>query len=419
MSLKLLIFIFLFLFLIITFLIRRSDLLSPGRLFSLVWIIVLGLCVLKLSRYQYEWSWYSWVVILTTLISFLLGIYIVYVLNIGKNFYPIPYTRKTQLYQYELNTYAVFKVIIFLFSVYIISYLVIYLTEGFLPAFSKRPDQNRSTWGLFGFSIFIHLTPIIIYLCSIYILKHKGIFKKIIISIILLLTFISFLLLEQRFSLIFAILLIIVYVYYSTQKFNLKNSILLTIPILLIIYGISTLRESALFIFYTHYLSQMKYPIHYALFTEPYMYLVMNVENFAYAIDNIKHHTYGLYSFDFLLALSGLKHFLKEYFNITDFPALRTFLYNTYTMFFVYYRDFGLIGSFIGPFLIGFIISHFYYKMRFSPNFHTISFYGIFVVAIFFSYFVPLFSWLHFVFNIIVLYIISRYIHNKSNSYIT
>ncbi len=414
MNFTFLIFLFLLLFLLFTFLIKRSDYLSPARLFSLVWIVVLGLCTLKLSRYQYGWSWYSWTVITITIISFLLGSYVVYTLNFGKNTYSIDTIRKLHSYYYKLDTNTLLKVTILLFLTYVISYFIIYSVRGFLPAFSTRPELNRATWGLFGIGLFIHLAPVIIFLSLVYILCYKGLSKKIIFYLMLLITIISFIFLQQRFSIVIGIILVINYLYYGTKKINFKNVFLFIISITIIIYGISAFREGKLFIHYMHFLSKMKYSPDYALFTEPYMYLVMNVENFAYAVEKIEYHTYGVYSFDFLIALSGLKHLLKEYYMITDFPALRTFMYNTYTMFFVYYRDFGLLGSFIFPFILGFTISHFYYKMKYYPNFHTISLYGTFVIGIIFSYFIPLFSWLHFVFNIFVIYFISKYLQRKS-----
>jgi len=414
MDLSILFFALLFLMILLTFTVKGTDYFSPGRLFSLVWVTVLGLSLFKFSRFQFDWSWYSWTVIITSIISFLLGIYVVYVLNFGKKTNSITSIRFNQMHLYEINTYSIFKITIFLFLIYFISYIVIYAVVGYIPAFTPKPNLTRAKWGMFGFGLFIHLTPIIIFLVIVYYLRHRGMNKKIFMTLILLITFLSFFLLYQRFSLVFAFVLALLYFYYGTNKVNFKNILVFVLPVIVIIFGLSTLRESQFYIFILHKLSRMKFPIKYAIFTEPYMYLVMNVENFAYAIEKLKFHTYGFYSFDFLLAITGLKHFLKEYFNISDFPALRSVFYNTYTMFFVYYRDFGLIGSFFFPFTLGFIVSHFYYKMRKYPNFHTISFYGMLVIAIIFSYFIPLFTWLHFVFDLFVVYFISRYIHEKS-----
>jgi len=403
------------LLLILSFAKKGTDIFSPARLFSIVWLFLIGLSLLKLSRYQFEWSWFSWLVIFTTIFSFLLGTFVVYVINFNSRVNSISFIRVIQSEYYSINTYSIFKVILLLFLAYIISYIVIYLVVGFIPAFTPRPNLVRAKWGMFGFGLLIHLTPIILFLAIVFWMRYKNLDRKIIVGLLFLITFGTFFLLYQRFSLVFGMVLAFVYLYYGSKYVTLKNFLVFIVPLIAIIFGLSTIREGQLFIIYLHYLSQMKFPVKYAIFTEPYMYLVMNIENFAYAIEKLKFHTYGLYSFDFLFALSGLKHFLKEYFGITDFPALRSVFYNTYTLFFVYYRDFGLIGSFIFPFLIGMIASHFYYYMRRFPNIHTISFYGMWVCAILFSFFVPLLSWLHFVFDMFVVYFSTKYIHLKSS----
>lgn len=389
---------------------KGSDLFSPSKIFILLWSLILFLSGLKLSYYQFEWNLYSWFVIILSLISFLLGCYVVYSLNFLKSTYTISSGRLIQIQNEYLKEKKLSSYIIILFLTYIISYLVIWSIVGYIPAFTARPNITRVGWGMFGFGLFIHLTPLIIYLIVIYWLRFKKILTKIKLLIIALITFGSFFLLYQRFSLVIAIILSIVYVYYATTKFSLKNFLLFFIPLVLIIFGLSTLRESELFVYYLYYLSNMKISMKYAAITEPYMYLVMSVENFAYAVEKLEYHTYGLYTFDFITALSGLKHTLKEYLFISDFPHLLSPFYNTYTTFFVFYRDFGLIGGFIFPFIIGFITSVVYYKMRMNPNLHTITVYGMLLIIIIFSFFIPLITWLYYIFDLLVIYLTTKFI---------
>lgn len=389
---------------------KSSDLFSPSKVFILLWSLILFLSELKLSYYQFEWNLYSWFVIILSIISFLLGCYVVYSLNFLKNTYTIYFGRVIQINNEYLREKRLTNSITILFLTYIISYLVIWSIVRYIPAFTARPNITRVGWGIFGFGLFIHLTPLIIYLIVIYWLRFKKRLTKIKFLIIALITFGSFFLLYQRFSLVIAIILSIVYVYYATTKFTLKNFLLFFIPLVLIIFGLSTIRESELFVYYLYYLSNMKISMKYAAITEPYMYLVMSVENFAYAVERLQYHTYGLYTFDFITALSGLKHTLKEYLFISDFPHLLSPFYNTYTTFFVFYRDFGLIGSFIFPFIIGFITSVVYYKMRMNPNLHTITIYGMLLIIIIFSFFIPLITWLYYIFDFTVIYLTTKMI---------
>ncbi|MCX8009782.1 MAG: hypothetical protein N3A61_01390, partial [Ignavibacteria bacterium] len=63
---------------------KGTDVFSPARLLSLVWSFAIGLANLKLSRLQQEWTSYSWMMILLTIFSFLIGIYLIFVVNTGK-----------------------------------------------------------------------------------------------------------------------------------------------------------------------------------------------------------------------------------------------------------------------------------------------------------------------------------------------
>lgn len=406
----------LFIFLVLTYFSQSSDKFSPARLLSIIWVIVLFLAQLKLSYYQFEWGLYSWFVILISIISFLMGCYVVYSMNFRKSVLTINQMRILLNRVDALNENKFFFWTNILFLAYIISYLVIWAIVGYIPAFTAHPNFTRVGWGIFGFGLFIHLTPIILYFVVVFWIKFKTLSKRIILFLIGLITFGSFFLLYQRFSLVIGIILSLVYIYYGTTKFNFKNFLLFAIPLALIIFGLSTLRESELFIYYLHYISNMKTSLKYAAITEPYMYLVMSAENFAFAVEKLENHTYGLYTFDFITALSGLKHSLKEYLYISDFPHLLSPFYNTYTTFFIFYRDFGLLGSFVFPFLIGFVSSHLYYRMRINPNFHTISVYGMLVIIIVFSFFIPLITWLYFVFDFTVVYIVTKLIMENSNN---
>lgn len=181
-------------------------------------------------------------------------------------------------------------------------------------------------------------------------------------------------------------------------------------------YGISTFRTSKSIANIIYHISEMKYSIKYAIFTEPYMYLSMNIENYTNAVNKLENFSYGFYTFDFLLALSGLKHWIAEYAGFNDFPHLITVNFNTYTMFFAYYRDFGPIGVGVIPLLLGIIVASFYYKLRSDPNIFNVIVYGMLLFAMLFSFFIPMLSWLHFVFNLTVISIVSKIIIKKSNT---
>jgi oligosaccharide repeat unit polymerase len=131
------------------------------------------------------------------------------------------------------------------------------------------------------------------------------------------------------------------------------------------------------------------------------MYFVMNVENLARGIQKLDHYTYGYYSFNFLFSLSGLKHWIEEYFVLDDTPYLVSG-YNTYTSFWVYYRDFGLLGVTFFPLVVGFAIGAVYYAMRNRPGLEIIALYSLGMFLIFFSFFNNPLSLLWFVYSLVV-----------------
>ena len=63
---------------------KETDVFSPARLFLIIWSLAIGLADLKLSRYQINWTNYSWIMLLISLSSMLIGMFIVYVINLDK-----------------------------------------------------------------------------------------------------------------------------------------------------------------------------------------------------------------------------------------------------------------------------------------------------------------------------------------------
>lgn len=384
---------------------KKTDILSPGKLFIIIWALAIGLTELKLSRLQYEWSTLSWIYLLIPIASVLTGIFTIYVLFFDKKVYSLQSIRNIVLNS-PINEKKLIGIIISLFVVYIASYFIIYLYIGFIPIFTKYPNEARTKWSIFGIGLLVHLAPIILYLIIVYILLIKrSLIRKILLTVIAAATFITFLFILQRFGIFITIVLTIVLIYYGTKKFNYKTVLFLLLIIFGLSYLILSLRAGSLILQYFHYVSQMKYSPRYSIFTEPYMYVVMNLENYSYATTKLNEFTYGLASFDFLFAVTGLKHWLHEYINFNEKPFLLNYNYNTYSMFFVNFRDFYVFGIFILPYLFGMLVSFLYYKMKKNPNINTISIYGIFVITILFSFFNPTLSWLFYVFDIIVLYL--------------
>lgn len=406
-------------FIALSYLINKSDLFSPARLFIFIWSLLIGLTELKLSWLQKEWENYSWIMLLICISAMLLGMFSVYVINFNRSIKSIDEIRYI-IKNYSFDSNRMFKVVIYLFLAYIISYAIIYFTVGFIPLFTNDPNNARTKWSIFGFGLIIHSAPAVIYFALLFFLFiKKEIATKLVLVIIILTTLTSFFLLLQRFTIVITIILVLVMLYYGTKKF--KGSYLLTIfsILVLLIYSISTIRTSRFFILYLYKEAKMKFDRSLAFLTEPYMYLVMNLENFANSVKQYEAFTYGYFTFDFIWALTGLKHPIAKAYYYEEFPFIVNKSFNTYTMFFVYYRDFGVFGLLIFPYLIGFAIASIYYWMRKSPSIYSISIYGMCVFVILFTFFIPMLSWLHFVMNISIIFMFSKYLLNKNVNHVS
>lgn len=396
---------------------KNTDVFSPARLFLIIWLIAIGLADLKLSRYQKHWSDFGWIALLIPLFSTLTGMFIVYVINFGKPIRSVNSIRHL-LKSYSINSKLLFKYVTILFLAYIVSYFVTYWVVGYITLFTSKPDLARRDWQLFGFGLFVQSIPAILYLIVVYlVLIRSKLSRKIVLIIFFVIAFTTYFFLLQRYYLIFSILVSAVFLYYSTHKIRTRN-VLIFIPVLSVIfYWVSSIRLGRYLANYLYYLSQMKFSIRYAIFTEFYMYVVMNLENFANAVEKLQNFTYGIYTFDFLFALTGIKHTVAEYLHLKEYPDLITGSFNTYTMYFIFYRDFGFIGLCLVPLLLGMFFSAAFYNMKKSPSIISVSIYAIIVFLIIFSFFVPLITFLHFVFNFIVIYLVTRLISENGRKW--
>lgn len=405
------------LFILIILLGRTSDFFSPSKIFSLVWLLAIGLTDMKLSRLQIHWNTFAWFSLLLPIFSFLLGSFIIYVSFFNTKFLKI-HSIRSMFSQNNIDDKVLYKIILTLFILYFISYSITYFIRGFIPLFTNYPEIARTKWGVFGFGSFVLTIPAILYLSFIYIFLTKTEkSNKIIVIFISIISFISYLFLLNRFYLLLPLALFFVLFYYKTNKLRPRNIFIVVFLFSLIFFEISHLRLSRYAINILYYLSEMKYGIKYALFTEPYMYIAMNLENFANAIGKIDFHTYGYFVFDFILKPTGMKEMISDYIYIKEFPGMINKAYNTYTMFFIYYRDFGLFGLFFIPLLLGISVSFLYYKMRINPTIYNISLYGMLIFVIAFSFFVPILHWIHYVFNLVLIYVTTFFITNENFKY--
>jgi oligosaccharide repeat unit polymerase len=386
---------------------RGADLFSPGRIFIIVWSTALGLADLKLSGLQSEWSLTIWTMVLLAPFSLLTGVFVAYVTQMDLPVRSLDSVRESWRL-YAISDRRLFVSIWILFVLYASSYLTIFAFKGFIPMLSIDGVARRAEFTLLGLGLLVESMPLIVFLSILYLLIEKRARRRRVMVIFFSIVATgSFLLLAQRFQLMMGGIMCVGLLYYTTHSVRLKTAAMLFASALLFFYWASTLRGGQLYAQYIFATSKMKIPSSYAVITEPYMYLVMNLENYAHAMNVSDHNTYGLFTFDFAFAAFGLKHWIRDYFALVDRPYVYSG-YNTFGAFWTYYRDFGVLGITAIPFVLGYFARSIYSRMRRKPSFVTISTYAVVIFVLAISYFDGPLSNLWFVWLLLVLYVVVR-----------
>ncbi len=370
--------------------------------------MAIALTELKFSALQHVWNADSWILLLTGVTAFLVGTFIAYALNLRRELVPINAIRQT-LKQEVVHESRLFWLICLCVAVYTFSYLLNFLLKGWLPFFVVGMNISRVDFNVSGLTLFLYSATFIIFFVVLYytlVQDKKG--KKTILAIMSAVVVGSFFLLLQRFQIIMAAVMCFTLLYYASHHIRLRTVVPFFLAVIGFFYWMSSLRLSHLAASFMFWVSKMKFSVHYAFFTEPYMYVVMNLENFARSVNRLDYHTYGYFTFDFIAAIAGLKYWILQYFQLDRTPYLISG-YNTYTTFWWFYTDFGVLGLALIPLILGFSIGILYYRMRSTPTIKNVVAYGAMVFVMIISFFVFPIMHLWFQFNMLALYGILRW----------
>jgi oligosaccharide repeat unit polymerase len=391
---------------------KGADIFSPFRVFGLTWFFSIGLTELKLSRFQHDWSALSWSVMLIGVFSFLIGLYIVYTLSINRKI-NTPIQIRSLMKGLSLDEGRFYFAIVFLSLIYLISFVVESLVHGELPIFSSDPDDSRKKFGVFGIHLFVTAMPVILFfIVQYYVLFTSTMKKKMILGLFFILIFVSYFTLLVRFNYIMFIFMTACFIYYSSSLFSTKNIIIAIAGVVLMFYFTLQIREARYAENFIYVISDMKFSKTYASLAGPYMYITMNLENIARVIDNLDQFTYGYYSFDFVFALTGLKHQLASYYGLEE----RIFLnssFNTFPYFYPFYRDFGVTGVMIFSLVLGFITGNVHMSVKTNPTLLNISLYAFCVFFMLLSFFANPLTMLNNIFMLFLIVMINHFIGKK------
>lgn len=346
---------------------KNADFLSPARMFGMVWSFVLGIVELKQSHLQLQWSSFDWLVALLAVVTFLLGIYISFIINLDRPFLHVSQIRLS-IRENGIKEKNLFRFIIIYTLVYIFCFIAEWQIEGYLPIFTSDPDRARILFGVFGLHLIVSSANVILFLVIQYFIFVKANFqKKAVLIFVFILGLANYVLIVQRYGFFILLMMAFCLFYYSGKTIKPRTIIIFVAIVIVVIVGIQSIRVTELFTYYVFTSSEMKFPPRYAELTIPYMYISMNIENFVKYYPKFENFAYGFFTFDFLTALTGIKHWLAEYYN---FEKFRMYIggYNTFPFYWPYYLDFGITGLAVIPFVIGFMISEIYYYLHRNPS---------------------------------------------------
>jgi oligosaccharide repeat unit polymerase len=380
---------------------RGADWFSPARLFATVWAVAIGLADLKFSRLQHTWDLYAWFALALPLLSFLAGILVA----------SIPWMNaaprslgalRAALRDEPLRESVLFRLTLVLFSCYSAAFLLEWALYGTLPLFAAFPDKAKEQIVIFGVHLFINTLPAILFLVFQYLLfvpGRRG--KKVTLVMVFLLAAGSYFFMLNRLLYVFFFIMALVTAYYATRRVR-PHYLALIIPSFVMVLGwLQSFREVRYVRHFFHAISGMRYSEDYAAFTMPYMYIVMNLENFARAVVQLDRHSFGLFTFDWVMALTGLKHTLATYLGLQE----RVYLisgYNTFPFFWPFYYDFHLPGLLVLPLVFGVFAGFLYRRLRHAPSVRYLVWYSIAVFAMMLSFFTHALALLNVVINVVI-----------------
>jgi oligosaccharide repeat unit polymerase len=346
---------------------KNANFLSPARVYGMIWSFVIGLLDYKFSKLQFKWNPVDWFYVLLGVLAFLIGVYLSYIININKKFLH-PAEIRAAIKNILIDEKKLFNFIIVYFIIWLACFVAEWQLEGYLPIFTINPDAARIQFGVFGLHVLVSSVNIILFFIIQYFILIRGRkLKKLLLVFVFIIALGNYILIVQRYGFFILLMMALALYYYAGKRISGRTIIIFASVVAITIIGIQSLRISELVKAYIILNAKIKFPMRYAELAIPYMYLSMNLENFAKYYSHIVNHSYGFLSTEFLFHFVGAKYFIADYFGFDKFKYYISG-YNTYPFFWPYYYDFGLFGLSFIPLGIGFVISEVYYFLHRNPN---------------------------------------------------
>ena len=199
---------------------RRGDPLAPARTMALVWSGAIALCELKLSAYQHQWSFYSWVVLLVGPAAFIVGVAAISWANVTRPLLPVEEIRKRLVREAgsRFDEGKFFWTIVVLFAAYVVAYAIEVVIEGTVPMFSARPDILRVEFGVFGLHLIVNgiMGIVLLSMEYLFLVRPTGGRRWAVIAVVVV-SVLTYALMLQRYTFFVVGVIVLAMAFYTTR----------------------------------------------------------------------------------------------------------------------------------------------------------------------------------------------------------
>lgn len=362
--------------LIMNYLVCR-DLFTPVGVMGPIWFITIGVANLQLSTYQQELDPTTWVVLLGSIGTFLLGSFTIAIIFSRSSEPGSPIDLDTFAARYQPQ--KIRNTIWFMFILSLVAYLVHVVRFGAIPIFSENLMQAYLEFPLPVWYYLMVLAMPVCLLIYIYrkLYQPKG--EKIFIFIFLLSLLILISILARAFVLFVLVGVMVIKNHLGKKPIAFKYLVIMLIIALVFFIYIGNIRTSATGRNIIE-IADLKIPPQYSFLAWPYFIISLNLENLRILVNNLDHYYYGAKTFFPIL-------FFARVYKFIDYPALIIGKFATTSTYLAdFYTDFGIIGTLLIPYILGVISTGIYYRLRSRPTLNLLLLNIIFIYTLLFSF---------------------------------
>jgi oligosaccharide repeat unit polymerase len=361
-----------------------NDIFTPVGIMGPIWFVTIGVANLQLSAYQQTWDFATWLILLGSIITFLIGC--VTGAIIFTHIDRVNLRSKLKEFSTRYDPRKIKYVIWFLFICSFVAYFVQVFKLGFIPIFGKDLIQ---AYLAFPEPIWYYLMIPSMFVCILsylYLKLYKPSRKLVFYSIILLSIGMLISTLSRVFVLFVIVGLLLVRNYFGKSPITIKQLLVALLVTLLFFIYIGNIRTSGMENNIIG-IAQLQMPPSLTFLAWPYYSFALNIENLQILVNNLDHYYYGAKTFFPILFFARVYQFIdyQEFILPERIATTSTYLADFYT-------DFGLIGTLLIPYILGVLSTGLYYRLKQRPTLTNLLLYSIFIFALLFSFLLNFFA---------------------------